>query len=1659
MMKQLLLNQRKTGGRVTSLLVVLLTTLAMTLLPQRAWAQDESYGLTVAGTNVSAKNASNVLGDNDATVIFDAETNTLTLNGARIEGGISWEGTHTFIPASGGSASNALTINILGNNTINGAITGNIGNNPPLIFTGGNTAAAELTIDAGTQNAISGFLEMTGVGPDAPLHFVELNSSNNVNYPSGSPYYLICGNDAVKKVTITSATLYNIWIAGQQVTSNNASNVLGDKMVAFNNQSNTVILNGTTINNFSGDAIESLLGDLTIALAGSNSISCTGTAIKHASSGSTPTITFTTSNDNPGSLTLAGGEAVLDGFSNQAEPTCNNGLSWSLSQDGKTASVKRSIQIVFGYESSYHQNGDTVSEEFDDKDSFANPTVHQILPGGSYTSNVEGLTFTYSSSDETVATISEEGQVSIVGGGFTVITATCAETADHQASQAYYTLKVKPSDPSISLEEGAYFTGDKLTLNRIGQNGKLYYRFGSEGDLLEYNAETGIELPQGKMDFYAFTECVGAEEGQTIRSYGNNHRMFYVYDRPVLTPGSGTYSGAVNVQITNLPDTYDGNPATVYYYFGETVDDPSQLEAAPTPYTESIPVEESNQINVYIYVEGDSAKKYKTEQIVEEYTIREEETYGITVAGVPVSKSNAANVLGDDNATVKFDAENSVLTLNGATISGSVVSSLESLTISLIGSNSITSSDGSAINGSGELTITKDSEATGAVSLELNSSSQSGTTSTSVISGFSSFTTSLIDENGGAYNDNSKAFSYKDESPVTFVTFTSELFFVKNCLYSGTDDKGTYYIGFECTSVNTEIVYSIDYVSSDMEDVVEAVYQNENVLLGGPCTVTAWRRMGSVVSETITAKLFGLSEESLSVIYEKVSSKAAPTLQPAVGSTDGLSISYSQSAVADFSNIATINEKTGEMTIVGPGTATFEVRIGEQEEIGCKVLNTENLQFTLTVNGGYPIWVNDVQVTEANKGNVLGGETATVQFDGNSRLVLDGATLQKIETGLEEGTELELYLMGANTISGSTSAIIDTNQRMPKLVIKTDGNNPGSLELGAANGIIQGFQSVEVKQPLAIMSPEGATSLIGNAAAITSAYVGAPLGLIVDGVSSTPQTTTTVIDYSSSGGNVPTAGTSLTNKIIGNVLYTLNDTQTPNAEDDGFYNGQLVINSTLTDEAVAALHESVKAGTLVPSTAAYAEAFKGGTTFVVPAGEGTIELKNVVNDNGYEFRMRIGDMDPLSVVRDMAPGVIHGPSPFDYSRKYAVSHASQVYLYLKRRAYLSPSYDGHRAGPKATISGGIGGMKVESSSIAVVPEPSTPYYQMTASDYSKAADGSKHGIKVTNKAVTDLPDNAFATASPAPAYSGNRAPAGAISYIDLSETKITGKVYNRSTGAFAGVPKNTIIYLPAGNMAEGPNFVIGGVCDDMQLKASTEEAFELSKDFTAAKASFDRSFAAGKDAHNNDKCYTVYLPYAVNIAKTGGEFFTCGAYDAATGTINMTNVEAPNLEANTAYIYKPAADGVMSPMTSVKVVKPTADAAAPESTSETTGLHGVYEYHQWTSEPGNVYCFAAGDATAGNGKDIKAGQFVKVGSGTHIKPFRAYLRINVPAGGSAPEYVAVDWGNGTTSIVPLDKTQVSQDADGWYTITGFRLPAKPTEKGIYIHNNKKTIVK
>lgn len=79
---------------------------ALLLLPIEAWAED--YNLCVGETQVTSENASNIFaGDevNDGKVSFDALTNTLTMNGAEIEGDIS-------------AQLAALTIHLTGDNSL-----------------------------------------------------------------------------------------------------------------------------------------------------------------------------------------------------------------------------------------------------------------------------------------------------------------------------------------------------------------------------------------------------------------------------------------------------------------------------------------------------------------------------------------------------------------------------------------------------------------------------------------------------------------------------------------------------------------------------------------------------------------------------------------------------------------------------------------------------------------------------------------------------------------------------------------------------------------------------------------------------------------------------------------------------------------------------------------------------------------------------------------------------------------------------------------------------------------------------------------------------------------------------------------------------------------------------------------------------------------------------------------------------------------------------------------------------------------------------------------------------------------------------------------------------------------------------------------------------
>ena len=126
----------------------------------------------------------------------------------------------------------------------------------------------------------------------------------------------------------------------------------------------------------------------------------------------------------------------------------------------------------------------------------------------------------------------------------------------------------------------------------------------------------------------------------------------------------------------------------------------------------------------------------------------------------------------------------------------------------------------------------------------------------------------------------------------------------------------------------------------------------------------------------------------------------------------------------------------------------------------------------------YDLWIGDIQVTDANKGNVLGdGETATVVFTPANNtvspatpatLTLNGAELtDPIKVGL---TNLTIHLIGTNTIAlnGNGAVLNSTNSNAALTITKEDA----SASLTISNKYASGQQSPVIFNFASVSYPE-----------------------------------------------------------------------------------------------------------------------------------------------------------------------------------------------------------------------------------------------------------------------------------------------------------------------------------------------------------------------------------------------------------------------------------------------------------------------------------------------------------------------------------------------------------------------------------------------------------
>lgn len=230
---------------------------------------------------------------------------------------------------------------------------------------------------------------------------------------------------------------------------------------------------------------------------------------------------------------------------------------------------------------------------------------------------------------------------------------------------------------------------------------------------------------------------------------------------------------------------------------------------------------------------------------------------------------------------------------------------------------------------------------------------------------------------------------------------------------------------------------------------------------------------------------------------------------------------------------------------------------------------------------------------------------------------------------------------------------------------------------------------------------------------------------------------------------------------------------------------------------------------------------------------------------------------------------------------------------------------------------------------------------------------------------------------------------------------------------------------------------------------------------------YTRSFTA-------DKPSTVCLPFAYT-KKEGETFYTFSGItkDGNNYEATMTEVATSPLTANTPYLFMPTGNADFSGTYTI----PSSLTAGTTTNGDWTFV-GTYATVSWTEAPTGIYGFSAQDVAADG---ISQGEFVKVGAYVKVKPMRCYLKYKngnenyanaraltrattAAEDETLPETIKVRLigADGTVTAIGTLHTrtgEVNFDPEAWYTLDGKRLAGQPTQKGIYVNNGKKVVIK
>ena len=227
-----------------------------------------------------------------------------------------------------------------------------------------------------------------------------------------------------------------------------------------------------------------------------------------------------------------------------------------------------------------------------------------------------------------------------------------------------------------------------------------------------------------------------------------------------------------------------------------------------------------------------------------------------------------------------------------------------------------------------------------------------------------------------------------------------------------------------------------------------------------------------------------------------------------------------------------------------------------------------------------------------------------------------------------------------------------------------------------------------------------------------------------------------------------------------------------------------------------------------------------------------------------------------------------------------------------------------------------------------------------------------------------------------------------------------------------------------------------------------------------ADVTLKRAFTSGVKA-------TLCLPFDPSAALTSGKLyeFTGISDNKAEMTQRMSSITA-----NTPYIFEPTQD--IDAATGIDFGIVAIDLGSDPKTADGSAgftFHGTYAEKTWEADDaavtgGKIYGFMAQD---NDGQ--QTGQFVRARRKTILRPFSCYLeysgdltgtRATRDEGETLPDVIDIVWLPAPGSTTGIRTAQAAPArSDGWYTIDGRRLTGRPAQKGLYIHNGRKEVLK